>query len=220
VNAAAVQVEVAAPWVLLALDLTGVFVFALSGGLLAVRKGFDVVGVLVLAVAAGLGGGILRDVLIGAVPPVGISDWRLMAAAGAAGVITFFFHPRLPRIQPLVLVLDAVGLGLFAIAGTLKALEAGTTTLTAVVVGVLTAVGGGAIRDLLAGAPPRVLAERELYAVPALLGAATFAAFWTAGVVEPVVTSGCVALTVIVRLVALRLDWRAPAPRGGPGRPQ
>lgn len=163
------------------------------------RQRFDVVGVLVLAVAAGLGGGMLRDVLIGAVPPVGISDWRLLSAAAVAGIITFLFHPRLSRIARAVTLLDALGLGLFAVAGTLKALELGTTSLTAVVVGVLTAVGGGAVRDLLAGGPPRVLVERELYAIPAILGAVVYASLWSAGLVSPFVTWGCVALTVTVR---------------------
>ncbi|WP_298458594.1 trimeric intracellular cation channel family protein [uncultured Cellulomonas sp.] len=200
-------------WPLLVLDLVGVFAFALSGGLAAVRKSFDVVGVLVLAAAAGLGGGILRDVLIGAVPPVGISDWRLLTAATVAGLLTFFFHPRVSRIQRLVLVLDAVGLGLFAVAGTLKALDLGTTAHTAVIVGVLTGVGGGAIRDLLAGEPPRVLAHRELYAIPAALGAAVIAATWSAGVAHPAITWGCVVLIVGVRLLALHRGWQAPAPR-------
>lgn len=93
----------AATWPLAALDLLGVFVFGLSGGLAAVRKEFDILGVLVLAAAAGLGGGILRDVLIGAVPPVGITDWRLLGAACAAGLLTFRLHPRLSRIEPLIL---------------------------------------------------------------------------------------------------------------------
>ena len=93
----------------LALDLVGVFVFALSGGLVAVKKRFDLFGVLVLACAAGLGGGILRDLLIGDIPPVGISDWRLLSAATVAGLVTFFFHPGVERITRFVRVLDAVG---------------------------------------------------------------------------------------------------------------
>ena len=200
------------PWPLLALDLLGVFVFALSGGLAAVRKNFDVVGVLVLAAAAGLGGGILRDVLIGAVPPVNISDWRLLATACAAGLITFFFHPRVSRIGRAVLVLDALGLGLFAVAGTLKALALGTTPLTAVVVGVITGVGGGAIRDVLAGEVPHVLAHRELYAIPAVLGATLYAAGWSVGVTHPGLTWGCVVLIAGLRLLAVHRDWQAPVP--------
>ena len=207
------QAVLASGWPLPVLDLVGVFVFALSGGLAAVRKQLDVLAVLVLAAAAGLGGGVLRDVLIGAVPPVGISDWRLVGAACAAGLITFFFHPRLSRIQRVVLVLDAAGLGLFVVAGALKALQLGTTPLTAVVVGVLTGVGGGALRDLLVGEPPSVLAQRELYVIPALLGAGAYAAAWSAGLVNAFVTWGCVLLIATVRLVALARDWQAPAPR-------
>lgn len=198
---------------LLALDLVGVFTFALSGGLAAVRRDFDVVGVLVLAAAAGLGGGILRDLLIGATPPVGISDWRLLAAACAAGTITFFFHPGVRRIQPLVLILDAIGLGVFAIAGALKALELGNNPLTAVIVGVVTGVGGGMIRDLLAGEVPEILAHRELYATPAIGGTILFAALWWADFTQPLVTGLSVVLIAAVRLFAIRWQWQAPAPR-------
>ena len=205
------------PWPLPALDLLGVFVFALSGGFAGVRKGFDILGVLVLAVAAGLGGGILRDVLIGAVPPVGITDWRLLAAACGAGVITFLFHPRLSRIERSVLVLDAAGLGLFAVAGTLKALQLDAVPLTAVIVGVLTGVGGGAIRDLLGGEVPHVLAERELYAIPALLGATLFAAAWSAEITGPLATWGSVLVVVVLRLAAVYRNWQAPAPRPSTG---
>jgi uncharacterized membrane protein YeiH len=197
---------------LLALDLLGVFVFALSGGLAAVRKRFDLLSVLILAGAAGLGGGVLRDVLIGAVPPVGVSDWRLVAAACAAGVITFFFHPRVSRIEPAVLLLDAAGLGLFAVAGTLKALELGTTALTAVIVGALTGVGGGVLRDLLAGDPPRLLADRTWHATPALLGAAAYAAAWSTGFGGAPVAAGCVVLIAALRMLSLTRGWQIPAP--------
>ena len=203
-------------WPLLPLDLLGVFVFALSGGLTAVRKRFDALSLLVLAAAAGLGGGILRDVLIGAVPPVGISDGRLLGAAFAAAVVTFFFHPRVARIERAVHVLDAAGLGLFAVAGTLKALQLGTSPVTAVIVGVLTGVGGGVVRDLLAGDVPQLFAQREWYATPALLGASAFAAAWSADVQHPVVTWGCVVTIVVLRLLAMHRSWQVPAPRPGP----
>jgi uncharacterized membrane protein YeiH len=198
---------------LLVLDLLGVFVFALSGGLVAVRKRFDLLSVLILAGAAGLGGGVLRDVLIGAVPPVGVSDWRLAAAACAAGAITFPFHPRVSRIQPAVQYLDAAGLGLFAVAGTLKALELGTPALTAVIVGTLTGVGGGVLRDVLAGDPPRLLADPTWQATPALLGAAAYAAAWTAGATGPAVAAGCVVLVAALRILSLTRGWQSPAPR-------
>ncbi|NUO91165.1 MAG: trimeric intracellular cation channel family protein, partial [Dermatophilaceae bacterium] len=155
----------------LALDLVGVFVFALSGGLVAVKKRFDLFGVLVLACAAALGGGIMRDLLIGSVPPVGISDWRLLTAAALGGLVTFLFHPGVERVTRFVRVLDAAGLAAFAVAGSLKAVTtAGVSPVAAVLVGVITAIGGGIVRDLLAGQVPEVL-RRELYAVPAMLGA-------------------------------------------------
>lgn len=203
----------AGTWPLPVLDLVGVFVFALSGGLAAVRRDFDILGVFVLAGAAGLGGGVLRDILIGAVPPVGVTDWRLLAAVGAAGAITFTFHPSITRIERFVQVLDGVGLGLFAVAGSLKALQLGAEPLTAVIVGVLTGVGGGAIRDLLCGEAPRILSHREVYAIPALLGATIFAVAWSADVRGPIVTWGCVALIVSIRLLALKRGWQAPTPR-------
>ncbi len=201
-------------WPLLALDLAGVFVFALSGALAAVRQRFDVFGVLVLAVTAGLGGGALRDVLLGAVPPVGISDWRLVGTAAGAGLAVFVWHPKVSRIRRLVLVLDAVGLGTFVVAGTLKALQLGATPLAAVLVGALTGVGGGVVRDLLSGQVPEILQRSELYATPALLGAVAFTAAWEAGVVHPAVTVAVVLGTVVVRLVAVRTRVRLPQPPG------
>lgn len=199
---------------LVGLDVIGVFAFALSGGLTAVRKEFDLFGVVVLSLVAGLGGGVLRDVLIGAIPPAGISDWRLFGAASAAGVATFFLHPGLARSRRLIGSLDAVGLGFFAIAGTLKALELGAPTLTAVIVGVLTGVGGGMIRDLLAGDVPEVLRHRELYALPALAGVSLFAITWELGWQVHATASVAAVLITGLRLAAARWRWQAPAPRG------
>ncbi|HLR55505.1 MAG TPA: TRIC cation channel family protein, partial [Actinomycetales bacterium] len=141
--------EVAAPTLPLEpiLELVGVFAFALSGGLAAVRKNFDIIGALVLAWCAGLGGGVLRDVLIGDVPPIGITEIELFGTAAAAGVITMLFHPAMARIWRFIIVLDAVGLGLFAVQGATKALDMETGFLAAVIVGVLTGVGGGMLRD-------------------------------------------------------------------------
>ncbi len=198
---------------LLVLDLVGVFVFALSGGLAAVRQRFDLFGVLVLACCAGLGGGVLRDVLIGAVPPVGISDPRLIGACCAAGLVTFALHPRLAAIRRVVLVLDAAGLGLFVVAGTLKALELGTPVLTAVLVGALTGVGGGVVRDLLTGQVPEVLARTELYATPALLGALAYALLWRADLGGPAAAGGVVLMVFLTRVFALRFTVTAPVPR-------
>ena len=204
----------------LALDLVGVFVFALSGGLVAVKKRFDLFGVVVLACAAALGGGILRDLLIGDVPPVGISDWRLLAAAALGGIVTFLFHPGVERISRFVRVLDAAGLAVFAVSGSLKAVTTpGVAPITAVVVGVLTAVGGGVVRDLLAGLVPEVL-RRELYALPAMLGSVVIVVAAQAGSLRDWVLWTSVGLVFAVRLVAVRLDLNAPTPLRSAHRPR
>jgi uncharacterized membrane protein YeiH len=201
----------------LALDLVGVFVFALSGGLVAVKKRFDLFGVLVLACAAALGGGIMRDVLIGDVPPVGISDWRLLTAAALGGLATFYFHPGIERVGRFVKVLDAGGLAAFAVAGSLKAITTlGVSPIAAVLVGVITAVGGGVIRDILAGHVPEVL-RRELYALPALLGAIVVVVLVERAVLQMWMLWAAAGLVFVVRLVAVRLDLNAPTPLR-PGR--
>jgi uncharacterized membrane protein YeiH len=205
----------------LALDLVGVFVFALSGGLVAVKKRLDLFGVLVLAAMAGLGGGVLRDLLIGDVPPVGIRDWRLLAAAGLGGLVTFLYHPEVERITRLVRVLDAAGLAAFAVAGSLKAaLHPAVSPVAAVLIGIVTAIGGGVLRDVLAGQVPEVL-RRELYAVPAALGATIVVVFAELGALHDYILWGAALLVFGVRLVAVRLDLNAPTPlRTGTKRPR
>lgn len=194
------------------LELLGVFVGALSGGLAAVRKGFDIFGIVVLAWVAGLGGGILRDVLIGAIPPVGIARWQFVATACAAGLLTWAAHPALHRLRRLVLVLDAGALALFTVVGTVKALEYGVGATAAVFAGIVTGVGGGVLRDLLTGELPAVLHQRQLYAIPSLLGALVLAVLWR----EDALSEGTVVAVVVgvlgVRLIALRFGWRAPGP--------
>jgi uncharacterized membrane protein YeiH len=196
----------------LLLDLLGVFAFGLSGGLVGVRKRLDLFGVLVLAGATALGGGILRDLLIGAIPPVGISDWRLVAAALTAGLVTFVYHPGVERLARLVKVLDAVGLAVFAVGGALIALAMpGIPPLAAIIVGTLTAVGGGVLRDVLAGQVPEVL-RRELYALPALLGATIVVVAYEVGFISPFVVWGAAALVFGIRIVAVVLNLNAPQP--------
>jgi len=194
---------------LLVLDLMGTFVFALSGASAGVRHRLDLFGVLVLSFAAALAGGITRDLLIGAVPPVGITDWRYITTALAAGIVVFVWDSRLVRLRATILLLDAAGLGLFAVTGTLKALKYHLGPGTAVLLGVLTGVGGGVLRDVLVSEVPVIL-RSELYAVAALAGAATvvlarlFALPAQAGAVGGVVV--CFAL----RAIAIRRGWRLP----------
>lgn len=193
----------------LTLDLIGVFVFALSGGLVGVRKGLDLLGIIVLSGVAGLGGGVLRDLLIGATPPVGVSDWRLMAVCMLAGVVTFILHPHMSRIARQVRVLDAAGLGLFCVAGSMKAIAYGMQPTTAVFVGVLTAVGGGLVRDVIVGQVPEVL-RRELYAVPALLGSALVVIAHATHHYTPLVLWACALITFGVRMAAILFNLNAP----------
>ena len=196
----------------LLLDLIGVFAIALSGGLVAVRKRLDLFGVLVLAGATGLGGGVLRDLLIGYIPPLGISDWRLVATALAAGLVTFIYHPGVERLGRLVKVLDAVGLAVFAVGGALLALaRPGIPPLAAIIVGTITAVGGGALRDVLVGQVPEVL-RRELYALPALLGSTMVVVAYQVGFISPFVVWGAAALVFGIRMVAVVLHLNAPQP--------
>lgn len=196
------------------LDLVGIFVFALSGALVGVRKDLDVFGILVLALTTGLGGGFLRDVLIAATPPAALTDWRYLVVPVAGGLITFRFHPTLGRMEKLVNVMDAAGLALFCVTGALKALAFGLGPFPAALMGVLTAIGGGMLRDLLAGRVPIVL-RGELYATPALLGATIAVVGTEAGLPGFVVAGPAAAACLVWRLLAMRKGWAAPRPSDG-----
>src|SRR3954452_20656327 len=198
---------------LLVLDLVGIFVFALSGGLVAVRKTLDIFGVVVLASATGLGGGFLRDVLIGATPPAALADWRYLLVPVAAGLATFVFHPAFGRLERVIIVFDAAGLGLFCVTGALKALDYGLGPVPAALMGMVTGIGGGIARDLLAGRVP-VICSSELYATPALVGAtwAVLAEGW--GLQEGLVAIPGVLICFGLRVLALWRGWSAPLPSG------
>ncbi len=200
---------------LVSLDLLGIFVFALSGGLVAVRKDLDIFGVLVLAGTTGLGGGFLRDVLIDATPPAALADWRYLMVPVAAGLVTFFFHPMLARrrAERVVTFFDAAGLGLFCVTGALKALDHGLGPAPAALMGMVTGIGGGIARDLLAGRVPAVFGT-ELYATPALAGAAWAVLADRAGLPVVLVAVPGVAICFGWRLLALWRNWQAPVPAG------
>jgi uncharacterized membrane protein YeiH len=158
------------PTLLLVLNLAGTYVFGLSGGLAGVQARLDAFGVVVLAVVVGLAGGITRDLLIG-VPPQTFRDWRYLAVAGGAGAVTFVAHPAIERLERPILILDAAGLALFCVTGASTALDHRVGTVEAVVLGAITGVGGGVLRDILLREIPVVL-RTGLYAIPALAGAA------------------------------------------------
>jgi uncharacterized membrane protein YeiH len=157
------------PTLILSLNLAGTFVFGISGGLAAVRARLDLFGVIVLAAVVGLAGGITRDLLIGT-PPATFRDWRYLAVAGGAGLVAYFGRPLLERLQRGVLFFDALGLGLFCVTGATKAVDFGVGPAQAILLGAITGIGGGILRDVLVRRIPVVLRE-GLYAIPALLGA-------------------------------------------------
>jgi len=200
---------------LLVVDLIGIFAFAVTGALLGVRRHVDLFGVLVLACVTGLGGGFVRDLLIGAVPPASMQDWRYVLVPVVAGLLTFLFHPTVGRLERVVDVFDALGLALFCVTGASKALAFGLPAVSAAVVGLVTGIGGGMIRDVLAGRVPAVFSG-GLYGTPALAGAALTVALERAD--QPlwlVVTVGA-GTCAGWRLLAMRLGWNAPLPRGNP----
>ena len=194
---------------LLVADLIGVAVFAASGASAAVAKRLDLFGVGFVGFVAALGGGILRDLVIGSVPPLAFADWRYAVVAVLASLAVFRLHPQLSRLRRTVLLLDAAGLGLFTVTGTLKALAAGVPAVGACLVGMLTAIGGGLARDLLTGAIPVVL-QRDIYAVVALGGAVAVTVLFRLGLATPVPLGVATATITGVRLLALYRRWSAP----------
>jgi uncharacterized membrane protein YeiH len=194
-------------------DLVGIFVFAISGALVAVRREMDVFGVLVLAGTTGLGGGFLRDVLINATPPAALVDWRYLLVPVAAGLLTFWFHPAVGRMERTVMVFDAFGLGLFCATGALKALAYGLGPLPAALMGMVTGIGGGMARDVLAQRVP-VVFRGELYATPALAGAALAVAGSRLDLPLLLVATAGAGLCTVWRLLAMWRRWQAPKPTG------
>jgi uncharacterized membrane protein YeiH len=218
---------------LVAVDLAGTFVFALSGAAAGVRHQLDLFGVLVVAFAAANAGGITRDLLIGAVPPPGISDWRYIAVSVLAGLAAFAWAwtrahdslaarlaawPRIAeRLASAVLLLDAAGLALFAVSGALKALAFHLAPVASVLLGAMTGVGGGVLRDLLVSQVPAVLRRGQLYAVAAIAGATVVVCGRALQLPTPVVAVIGATLCFVLRLLAIRRDWRVPTvPLGGP----
>ena len=194
---------------LLTLDLIGTLVFAISGAAAGVKHRLDMFGVCVLAFVAANAGGIARDVLIGAVPPAAIDNWSYVGASLIAAVATFLWHPGMTRVQGIVLLFDALGLATFAVAGTQKALAYDVHPVGAALLGMLTGIGGGMVRDVLVREIPVVL-RADFYAVAALAGAAVVVAghllHWPA---VPTAAAGA-AVCFFMRLAAVRRGWSLP----------
>ncbi|WP_262059011.1 trimeric intracellular cation channel family protein [Streptomyces sp. STR69] len=193
------------------LDLVGIFVFAISGALLAVRKNFDVFGIAVLAEVTALGGGLFRDLMIGAVPPAAFTDLGYFITPLFAALLVFFLHPHVERIQAGVNVFDAAGLGLFCVSGTVKAYDYGLSLTSSAALGLATAVGGGVLRDVLANETPSLLRwDRDLYAVPAIVGATISVLCIHYDALTPLTSGLAIVTAFVLRLLAMRFHWRAP----------
>lgn len=197
----------------LALELIGTFAFALSGATVGVRRQLDLFGVLMLSFAAATAGGIVRDALIGATPPVALADWRYLVVAMVAGLVTFYRHGLVERLRHPVQFSDAVGLGLFAVSGATKATAYGLGPTGAILLGVLSGVGGGVARDMLVAEVPSILRRGELYAVAAALGASIVVVGQALHLPStPLAISGATACFVL-RYLSIRRRWMLPVAR-------
>jgi uncharacterized membrane protein YeiH len=196
----------------LVLDLCGTFVFALSGAMVGIRHRLDIFGVLVLSLSAATAGGIIRDLLIGAVPPPGIADWRYVAVPIVAGLVMFYSGGIVHRLRNSVELFDAGGLALFAVSGAQKALDFHLGPVIAVLLGMLTGIGGGIVRDVLAAEVPSVL-RGDVYAVAALAGASCVVVGRLLHL--PPTPSALVgaALCFGIRFMAIRRGWQLPVAR-------
>ncbi len=196
--------------IIFALDIAGTFLFAVEGAVVAAEAGLDVFGILVLSFSTALVGGVARDLLIGAVPPQAIKDWRYPAIAFAASAATFFFHRYVVAIpRPVFITLDAAALSLFAVAGAEKALDFGINPFVAALMGTLTGVGGGTLRDILLARVPIIL-RADVYATAAFAGAAAMIAARKLGL--PPIASALIGGGVCfgVRMVAVWRHWALP----------
>ncbi|PAP82364.1 hypothetical protein B1759_01030 [Rubrivirga sp. SAORIC476] len=197
--------------VLTALDLVGTFVFALSGAFKGVRNQLDWLGIAVLAVLTGVGGGLIRDVLLGDTPPAVFRDERFFLACLAGAVAVIVAARPIAARWNRVMVADALGLGLFAALGALKGAQAGLGPLGVVMMGSLTAVGGGVIRDVLVGERPAVL-DRGFYATAAVIGSALLVGLDTLGATVPVQIGVAAVATSALRFRAMLTSMHLPRP--------
>ncbi len=202
------------PRLLLVLDLVGTFAFGLNGALTAVRAAqLDIVGVVTLGVITAMGGGIIRDVLIGDVPPATLRDWRYLALAILGGLAAFALSQWLHRLELPINVLDAIGLSVFAVIGASKAVAYGLGVGPAIILGAVTGVGGGTIRDTLVRQIPSVL-RSELYAIPALIAAALTVAAVHLDVYGLPAALAAAAVCFTIRMLGVGFGLNAPRPPG------
>ncbi|GAN79447.1 Uncharacterized membrane protein YeiH [Acidocella aminolytica 101 = DSM 11237] len=193
-------------------DWVGTLAFALSGALLGVRKQFDLFGILFLSFVVAVTGGVMRDVLIGALPPAAVTNTHYFMLSVGAGLLTFFWYPRIVSLQKQILLCDMIGLALFSVIGTQKALEYGINPLMAAILGMLTGIGGGMARDVLAREIPFVL-RADLYAIAALAAGGIVSVGHVIGLEPQLPMLSGAGLCIFLRLMAIYRGWRAPVPR-------
>lgn len=193
------------------LDMAGTFFFAVSGAMVAIKKNMDLFGIIVLGTVTAIGGGTLREIFIGQFPPFVFRQDLYFYLAIGGSMITFIFVEQLLRIRSVVLIADAVGLGTFVTIGVTRALDADITPTSAVILGTITAVAGGMIRDVLAGEIPYIL-TRDFYAVSCILGGILYLILDGAGVTRPVTMAATTSLVILLRVLAIRFQWKLPRP--------
>ncbi|WP_435300368.1 trimeric intracellular cation channel family protein [Timonella sp. A28] len=201
---------------LLILDLLGTLAFAVNGAMTAIKFArVDIVGVLSLGMVTALGGGFVRDILIDSLPPTTFMDWRYLLTAAGGSLVAFYLGSKLERLSKTINLFDAVGLSLFAVIGTLKGLEFGLGPVQSAILGVITAVGGGTIRDIMMQRIPAVL-HTELYAIPAAVAAGLTAVI--VGADLPLIPWVIIAAAICfaIRMAGLHFDLHAPKPRHTP----
>lgn len=201
-------------YLILSLDLVGVFAFAVSGCLLAARKNFDITGGLILGLMVGLGGGMMRDVLLGEVPR-SLQSPVYMVPVALASLLVYLLGHRAERARVLIIVFDAVGLSVFAVTGTWIAMTAGMPIASAVLLGVLTATGGGLLRDVVANENPALFNGSDLYLIPAASGALLTAIAIEVGLWGAPAAVVIAAFVFAFRILAWLLQWRVPQPMRG-----
>jgi uncharacterized membrane protein YeiH len=190
-------------------DLIGTFVFAISGAVAGARHRLDLFGVLVLSFAAATFGGITRDVMIGAIPPASIHDWKYVAVSALAGIVTFFWYDKIGRFRNAVLIFDAAGLALFAVSGAGKALAYHLGPVPAALLGMVTGVGGGVVRDILVSEVPAVF-RTDIYALAALAGSSIFVAGEYLHLPSALVAVVSALLCFAIRMIAIHRNWQVP----------
>lgn len=197
----------------LLIELVGIFFFAVSGSLMAARRGFDVIGSMFLAGVAGLGGGVVRDLILDQSPAT-FSNPVYFAPAVLGALLVYFFTPAVQKLHRLILLFDAGGLGLFCVTGTLKALTFGMNPITAVLLGVTTAVGGGLLRDVISNVTPELFNPRDIYALPAIAGATIVSLLWALGWFNSVTGVAVAVVVFLARLASLKYGWQVPMAAG------